>query len=985
MKLKWNKVLSALLASSMCLGITNVSAYAQTNQTQMVENGYKVYVSTSDVNVTVNETSSTLQPVKVEDRADGSAKKDILPDPSYKKIQQPKPEKAEYALAGYSEKSLHWDAVVKVYYEKDEQGNIKYDENGKPIIDHVGRGSKDNDVIIVNGETVKTLDWPFTVGSRPTLMWLKSSAESTDYISAYCAELGADPVYGSWYTVANLEDAAYYDDATAAKIRAISANGYWGTQKGTGSLEYIKEKVKTAFEAGLLNDTYRVSVWEDEATNQVKTTEVTLTAESIDALTEGEALDATQAAIWVNAFSSKKDNYDDIVFTGVSDEKYGFPNNESAARRKLVCEWLLSLEGQKAADVVVNEDNFVEDIAVTIKEKLQASENGDKDVFHASLKFKLAAIPAEDDNLLLTITYPNGEGGEETVTVRLAGENAEGETYDVLHAVNGYYTIQNLELTENEEFTISMDLVGEQQLEQDIYYFTPIGGAKSSQALLSLAEGTNTIDISMSANVSFDAEECEDRVLHIYKYNTISENDPEGDGTETEIDRTVHTQALANVSFNIYRVCTPEDLESLNGETPAVVLGKEPTEEDVNAYCTEENFVTTVTTDATGHAMYNFGSGEADGVYLVKEESNPAIAMPAKPFFVSIPMTNPTKDGWLYTVYVYPKNDLEPAPVIDKDVTNVGNDYGTFDMDDKITYIIRGEIPAGLATAEKYMLSDTLDTRLDYKGNVIVKLYTGAETEIGLNNIIHYTLTENAATEDKGAVLQVALTKDGMKYVMENIGENAEPEIRVYFEAALNSTADMGTLIPNNATIDYTNSTGYKYLPGEVPEEDRPEVETGGINILKKDAADVNIVLSGAEFKIAREVKEGESTDNRLVVDGKVKQVVYVDFYDATGQKVFGVTTDDNGEAVISGLAYGEYYLIETKAPAGYNLLSKPVKVMIDNQSHTEGAEYVVLNSNSFRLPETGGMGTTIFTAGGMMMLVAAVVLLLKKKNNEEV
>ena len=42
-------------------------------------------------------------------------------------------------------------------------------------------------------------------------------------------------------------------------------------------------------------------------------------------------------------------------------------------------------------------------------------------------------------------------------------------------------------------------------------------------------------------------------------------------------------------------------------------------------------------------------------------------------------------------------------------------------------------------------------------------------------------------------------------------------------------------------------------------------------------------------------------------------------------KKVYEVTIDENGKAIIYGLAYGSYQLIETVASDGYNLLTAPV------------------------------------------------------------
>ena len=108
-------------------------------------------------------------------------------------------------------------------------------------------------------------------------------------------------------------------------------------------------------------------------------------------------------------------------------------------------------------------------------------------------------------------------------------------------------------------------------------------------------------------------------------------------------------------------------------------------------------------------------------------------------------------------------------------------------------------------------------------------------------------------------------------------------------------------------------------------------------------------------------------------------------------------TTPAEGKFTVSGLDADTYYLKEIVAPAGYNLLANPIEVTIstttandaltssvtykvDNTSATANPDVKVLNQTGALLPETGGMGTTVFYLVGSLLVLVAVVLLVTRK-----
>ena len=135
--------------------------------------------------------------------------------------------------------------------------------------------------------------------------------------------------------------------------------------------------------------------------------------------------------------------------------------------------------------------------------------------------------------------------------------------------------------------------------------------------------------------------------------------------------------------------------------------------------------------------------------------------------------------------------------------------------------------------------------------------------------------------------------------------------------------------------------------------------------------------------------EEGKTVEKFYKLSDDGKTVTWVD--DITNATT--VKTDAEGLAYFKGLEAGTYYLNETEAPEGYTLIENDVEVIVNKDTGTEGSEQPVItlttknvvNNKGSKLPETGGMGTTmIYLIGGMLTVGAAVLLITKKRMDAE-
>ena len=324
------------------------------------------------------------------------------------------------------------------------------------------------------------------------------------------------------------------------------------------------------------------------------------------------------------------------------------------------------------------------------------------------------------------------------------------------------------------------------------------------------------------------------------------------------------------------------------------------------------------------------------------------------------------------------------APWIAKHVWNQETSgwtaWGNAKMGETINYRLTSAVPEMIGyEAYVYMVHENLSAGLSFNSDSIVVKVNGATVNAGTDYTVNINPVDNNA---------FTITFVPAVFVNYNPGN----PIEITYSADLNQNAVIGA--PGNTSetvLEFSNNpveTGTAQTAKHIV-----TVYTFDLNIYKYTGTfgGNDTALANAEFELRTDPSNpATAIDFVLGTSGNgTLATVYRHAAPTEAGKTKTLITPTSGKINLIGLEPGTYYLVETKAPAGFNLLSQPITVVI---AHTDGNGSTglvvngavanpqvvnVQNNAGTILPETGGMGSKIFILVGFLLMATATALFL--------
>lgn len=394
------------------------------------------------------------------------------------------------------------------------------------------------------------------------------------------------------------------------------------------------------------------------------------------------------------------------------------------------------------------------------------------------------------------------------------------------------------------------------------------------------------------------------------------------------------------------------------------------------------------------------------GYYLIKDSEDKAVGEDSSITLFMLQVVGPTV-----------ANSKSGTPTPDKKIVEGENkvNTGDYDIGETITFELTAQLPNNFENYETYKLifHDTMSAGLTFDAVTEIKM---GETSLTAEQIA-------AVAKNEGQNLTV--TFDGVKTYFPTATNGSV--ITVTYTAHLNENAVVGN--PGNTNdmyLEFSNNPNDegKGETGETPPKE-VIVFTYKLDADKVDGKDSSIKLEGAEFVLKNAKGDGEGVQYAVINAATGKFIRWDDRIEGTNDagETTTLVSDAQGNFKVIGIDAGTYWLEETKAPVGYNLPNPAeteikIEATIKDNGGVAGIEdalesltiqvngatrpdpenpdgnpvpdttpgvngvvsTTIENNKGATLPETGGIGTTIFYALGGLLTVGAVVLLVTKK-----
>ena len=311
----------------------------------------------------------------------------------------------------------------------------------------------------------------------------------------------------------------------------------------------------------------------------------------------------------------------------------------------------------------------------------------------------------------------------------------------------------------------------------------------------------------------------------------------------------------------------------------------------------------------------------------------------------------------------------------------------TAEIGQVVTYTVKGAIPDTTGYAGYvYKIHDELSKGLDFVNDVSGTACTG--------NKVAVKVAFTDGTDASAAPTEAAIATDNSKKMSLDLSAwvkanqtNKGKTFTVTYYAKVNKGAEVTN--NNNASLEYGNN------PSDTTTTTPSEAKTNTYPLdIKKINKKTKGLLAGAKFSLYRSAIDAKNGENAIAVTGSNGS--YVVDADSKNTVFESVATEvGNGYNLhLNGLAAGDYWLVETQAPEGFNKLTDPIKVTITKDGDTnwtvkkndtaeEDKIIDVENSTGSLLPSTGGRGAIAFAVIAALLVFGVAVIFIRDKRKE--